>query len=388
MLKGTSMRRVGGLTLAAAAAATTVVAAAPAEAATQVHGRGHGQKVAHHQHARPAPRPAAGFRPVRRAAADVVAMTSPAKGQVWLVERARDGRVVLERGVGGRWSTMRLPIRLESGSRVKIHGSAANDVWLTAAGQLWRFDGRRWARAGLPAGTTATTVYDVPGSEVYVGLAGDLQTQGVYRLNRGRWTSLGRPADYDVDTPYGPTYTPTDLTRTGGRWFATWKARPHSAAEFTESFALENGSWTHLYQSFFIGGGQYNTLGAWLVPTRDTQIVFTTWHMSSSAAMPAAGYCTSWTKAAGERPCSTRWAVGAAAVLPNGDVVVGGNDYQRYEKPVVQGTFGIRTTRGVEKLVAGDPGEKTLAMAVEPGTSTVWAATKKGGTTTIQAWKG
>lgn len=387
MYTGTSMRRVGGLTLAGAIAATTF-AAAPAQAATQTHGgHGHGQKASHHQHKRPSHRPAAGFRPVHRALADVVAMTSPAKGQVWFVERTGDGRVVLERKDGNRWSAMRLPIRLESGRGVKIHGSAANDVWLTVGGQLWRFDGRRWSRAGLPAGTSATTVYDVPGSEVYVGLAGDTQTQGVYRLNRGRWTSLGRPDDAENDKPYGPTWTPTDLTRTGGQWFATWRARPHSAAEFTESFALENGTWKDLYQSFFIGSGAYNTLGAWLVPTRDTQIVFSTWS-PSSGSMPASGYCTQWVKGVREQSCTTRWAVGAAALLPNGNIVVGGNDYQRYEKPLVQGTFGIRTKSGAEKLVAGDPGDKTLAMAVEPGTSMVWAATKQGRTTTIQAWKG
>jgi len=379
------MRRVGALTLAAATAATTF-AAAPAQATTQTH-RGHGPKVvSHHKPTRPSHRPAAGFRPVHRAVAEVVAMTSPARGQVWFVERAGNGRVVLERKVGNRWSTTRLPIRLESDARVKIHGSAANDVWLTAAGQLWHFDGRRWSRTGLPGGARATTVHDVPGSDVYVGLSGGRDTTGIFRMRRGRWTSLGRPADLDIDAKIGPTYRPTDLTQAEGRWFATWNPIAHNATYSEVSFVLERRGWVQPFQTLFKGAGEYNELGAWLVPSRDVQLALG--RSARSLGSTRGGTCKVWIKGSGEQQCTTRWAVGAAALLANGNIVVGGDDYAPTGKPTVQGTFGIRTKAGAEKLVAGDPGDKTLAMAVEPGTSMVWAATKKGGTTTIQSWKG
>lgn len=404
----TARRRAGGLALATACTATMCAAApsvaaaqtstaarsaaqpstsgtAVVQAATRTEGRQRKPPAK-----RPAAkRPAAGFRAVRTTAAPVVAMHSPARGQVWFLERDASGRIILQRNDDGRWSTTRLPVTHTDYQKPDLHGSAANDVWVTAGGQLWRFDGRRWSRVGLPAGARATTVHDVPGPSVYVGLSGDLRTTGIYRLERGRWTSLGRPADSGTDTPYGPSYTPTDLTRTDGRWFATWLARPKSAAQWEMAAAYENGTWKPLYQTYMYGSGTYVRLGAWLVPTRDDQLVFTTWRYSSDDPSAASGSCTRWTKAHGTtQPCRTTWAVGAAAVLPNGNIVLGGDDVRRAGQAPVEGTFGIRTKAGVEKYVGGDPGDATLAMTVEPRTTRVWAATKKGDVTTIQRWDG
>ncbi|GMA42340.1 hypothetical protein [Mobilicoccus caccae] len=335
--------------------------------------------------AKKAARPdAAGFTPVRTLTGDVMAMTSTAKGQLWIAARGADDKLVLQHKDGARWRTHRMPMQVSPHDDVELHGSARGDVWMVAAGTLWHYTGSRWQKVSLPAGTTATAVYDVAGRDAYVGLRGDVRTTGVYTLRGSRWISHGRPDD--GDHPYPPAWHPTDLRVADGKLFGNWMGRSSSAAQWQNSFAYEGGTWTNLFQTHFIGGGSYATLGAWLVPDATTQIVMGSG--SSSSDMPWYPTCTMWTKAEGEKSCTSQWATGAAALLRGGRVVVGGMDYQHPAQSKVEATFGIRTRDGGERLISGDPGDRTVAMAVEPGTDIAWAATRTGSVTTLQNWKG
>lgn len=324
---------------------------------------------------------ASGFEPGRVLKGTALAMHSPTKGQLWIAERTNDGKILLEHKSGRYWGSYRLNIPVGAGDTVDLHG-AGNDMWLTAAGQLWHFKGRSWSKVATPGKAAATTVFDVAGPTVYVGLSGEAKNTGIYTLRNGRWSSLGRPSDNGMPAPF---FSPKDVQVVGGKVFANWEASPRSATVWWNAFVYQNGSWGSPFASHSFGSGSYNHLGAWLVPNTTTQYTFGS-ASSVSEGLPWFARCRAWTQKAGDITCTTRFAAGAGAVLPDGRMVLGGSDYKYYTSPKVEGQFGIRTADGTERTIPGNPGDATLAMTVEPGGSTVWAATVSGKTTRLQSW--
>lgn len=121
-----------------------------------------------------------------------------------------------------------------------------------------------------------------------------------------------------------------------------------------------------------------------MLPERDG---FTLLGDSESGRGPS-GLCDRWSPRTGEADCTTRFVVAAADRLRDGRIVVGERDHRRSGTPTAPGGFGIRSRSGAERVLSGDPGDTTIALAAEKGTNTAWAVTRTGDVTSLQRFAG
>lgn len=82
-----------------------------------------------------------------------------------------DAPPVLLRRQGGTWQAESAPAGIDIGVFFKVHGTAADDVWIVGnAGITLHWDGDAWAKVELPLATeTLLTVHTGAGSPVAVG---------------------------------------------------------------------------------------------------------------------------------------------------------------------------------------------------------------------------
>lgn len=325
--------------------------------------------------------------PVREFTDAVIGLTAPARDEVWVATRTADGTVALQHKVGSAWSDVALPVRVEVSQwdKATLHGTAANDVWLAVAGSLFHFDGGAWVKVAVPGGATVTALRDVPGHDVYVGtLAQDAGSSAVYRVSGSTWTSLGAPEQQG-----GRQHVAQEIRIVDGRVFVEWSYPSFSALYQEHVDEYRDGVWNTLFTTEANGGGSYLKVNAWLVPDASTHLAF---GWKSNSGFPYLPECSVHrTDGKPVNPCTSQVAVSAGALLGDGRVVLGGEDYRDQRDvsaPIHEASFVVRDAAGVETPLTGTPGDKTLFMAVEPGTEHAWAVTQAGGTIQLQEWRG
>lgn len=332
------------------------------------------------------PVPSGGFVPVRSFSTTVLGMTSPAQGELWVAVATADGAAALQHKVGSTWTDVSLPERVDvtTWDTATLSGTGSDDVWLVVGGKLFHFDGQAWTVVAVPDGSKATTVFDVAGPDVYVGVYGFDAPSGVFHVSGDTWSPLGAPAPIS-DRPH----IVQDLKVVDGQVFAAWAYPTFSAAHREHVDQYVNGAWVPLYDSTDIAGGHYQEYPVWLMPDAATHLDL---GWSSVTGTPGVPQCLTYSatvKAA--NPCTTQVAAGAGALLADGRAVIGGSDHRDVvhpEDPMHEASFVVRDARGVETPLTGTPGDATLFLTVEPGTNHAWAVTRAGDVVQLQEWRG
>ncbi len=309
------------------------------------------------------------------ASSNAVAMTAPAKNVVFIASAGPDGNAVVTRitrrgdGTIGRTSyQLSSPAGSSYYERLVIDGTSASDVWLTAGGQLWRFDGRRFLQVKLPQGvSSAATVTDVPGRSVYAGVStatGGAVLHGQVRGGQVRWQSLG-----GAERSAGYTYSVEAVRVASGRVFAMFSVQ-QSALLSRQAYEYGQGTWTRRFQASQQHSSSGTTRYAWLAPKAGNQLVLGNYQDYNQRSSP---YCLSWTGGK-EARCTTGSDSGVAAALADGRIVTGG--------------FAIRDRAGTETRLAGETGSATRALAAERGSNTAWALNVIGDRAILQRFAG
>lgn len=334
-----------------------------------------------------------GFAVVRKAAAEPIAMYSPRAGELWVVERGGDDEIVLEHLRGGRWTTTRLAGQLPwDGPRQVIDGSARDDVWLAAGERIYRYDGRRWRSVPTPRlpGDTAlqaVVVADVRGPGTYVATF----DQGVFRYDGRRWVALGKPAPLQppraesadsADADYWPRF----MDVRDGHPYVLFERFDRRA--YLELYRYDR-AWTRLAEGLGSRGPHVSEEPrAWALERGPKVTVL---GFLNAPPGVVGGTCYTWRPGQSTSPCLTSASVSAGAERPDGTLVLGGRtsvEGNLQEPTEVPGRFVIRDRAGVETVIPGDPGEETIALAVEPRSGVTWAATRTGESYSLQRWAG
>ena len=332
-----------------------------------------------------------GFTPVRQlgtraATGTPVAMTAPARGVVFvLVEgpgrRAEVHRITTSAKKGRHGSTTsvtryKLGAELGDPGRATIDGTSASDVWASASGRLWRFDGRRFTQVALPKGESAVTVADAPGRGVYVGTESKATGGQVWRGSVGRrgtsWTSEGHASREGFEERGLPVLA---LRVVDGRVFALW-AQQYSANLGRAVYELDSGSWAQRYLANTLHPGGGTTSYTWLTPKAGHHVVLG--RDENPSGRPPVFTTSEW-DGTGLRQClrgpvSDQFSE-VGALLADGRLVTS--------------DFRIRADAcNRPRPASGDPGDETLAMAAERGGNTAWALTRHGERLTLQRFAG
>lgn len=374
--------------VSASLVSASVVSASPAVAASP---GGAGQAGD-----RPTARTASGFVPQHTPLATPLALHSTRAGELWVLERDDDGRIVLEHLRGGTWRTIRLDGTVTSfAESVDLTGSAWNDVWLATGSELWRFDGRTWRKVALPPAAdggrvSPVKITDVRGQGVYVGTHDD----GVFRRVGQRWVALGKPRPQGEPRFPGQRldrYWPVGMGVHRGQLYVSFEWFQQRAVH--QLYRYDRSGWTQLGDSMGSRGSSASEIPrAWMLwDDGRGRAQFLTAGTVRAQPGPIGGLCAAWRSGAAPAPCTTTQAVGGGAVRGDGRIVLAGTDFRdpsRENAPWVQGRFVLRDDSGVEKTVSGDPGDETIAVATEPGTRTSWALTRTGSQFTLQRWAG
>lgn len=332
---------------------------------------------------------AEGFTKVRSSTVERTSITAVAPGEVWVAGKAANGRVRLEHRTGGTWWTAQLPV--QANPSMTIHGSAKNDVWLVSSGELWRYNGA-WRKVALPDERKATAVFDVVGKNVYVGTyraaTGDYGPDRIAELLRydGRtWTNLGGPELPDEWRNSGSKEIRRIMV-TNGTVRAETLYQPPSPMTRHEVYQISGTTWTVVAITGGSNRDARSRLAGWLSYGNGTQVFLGYDKPSSQPLSPSCKQVTGSVSS----DCTTMTAVGAAVLLRGGPAVLGGMDWQRQENGTlvdVPGQFLLRYANGTERVLGGDPGDTTLAMAADPTGATVWAITKEGDRYSIQRYR-
>ncbi len=337
----------------------------------------------------------AGFGVVRAAAAEVVALHSPRAGELWVVERGGPDEILLEHLRDGRWTTTRLAGQLPyDGTRQVIDGSAANDIWLAAGDRIYRYDGRRWnavtpPRVSSGAPLQAVVAADVPGPGAYVATF----DEGVFRYDGRRWASLGKPK------PSSPQGTPGSSAPGSGahywpRFMEVRDGVPYVLFErFDRRAYLElhryGRSWAKLADGLGSRGPHVSEEPrAWLLEKGPKVTVLG--YLNAPPGV-VGGTCFTWRQGGATGSCLTAESVSAGAERADGTLILGGRSSvggTSLEPTALPARFATRDRAGVEKVVPGNPGDETIALAVEPRTGVTWAATRTGESYSLQRWSG
>lgn len=330
-----------------------------------------------------------GFSTVRTGTAQRNSITAVAPGDVWVAGRASNGRVRLEHFTGGQWWTAQLPVQADES--LAVHGTAKKDVWLVSSGQLWRYQGS-WRKVALPASRQATAVFDVKGKDVYVGTkraatgdAGPDVIAELYRFNGRSWTRLGGPELPDQWRTSG-VKTITRIMVTGGRVSAEVTWRPPAAVEIWQVFSVSGAQWTEIARTGQRSGNSLVRLPGWISYASGTQLFV---GYGEGGSGPVTSECLRVVAGTTES-CSSASAATAAVLPRGGPAVLGGRDWQRVEDGAfvdVPGRFLARRADGTERTLAGDPGDRTIALAADPTGATVWALTIEGERYAIQRYR-
>ena len=370
----------GGADAAPAVNATGTAAAAATTAATQARVVARGADRA---------RPKPGFVPVRQLGTisgngTPVAMTAPARGVVFVLSEGARGRAEVQRITTstrrGATSTSvtryRLDTRLGDPGRATIDGTSASDVWVTANGGLWRFDGRGFAKVALPRGESAVTVADAPGNAVYVGTESTSDGGEVYRGTVGRrgtsWKSTGhasREGFEDFGLPI------LGLRVVDGRVFGMW-TQQYSANLARVVYELDSGKWVSRYTANTLHPSGGTTAYTWLAPKADEQVLLGRYETPRDDAPVLV--TSMWSN--GElseclRGTPQEWVSEKGALLADGRLVNDGF------------TISVDACNR-PRPIAGDRGDRTLAMTAERGANTAWAVTKHGDRVQLQRLAG
>jgi hypothetical protein len=351
----------------------------PEELATQAN-RGRTAKAAE--------KASAGFVPVRQLVDRPLAGVSPSKGELWLVENSGPTEPIrLEHLKSGRWSTEEAaPAGSDRGS-ISMAATARDDVWLSAAGTLRRYDGAAWTPVATPKGPGGTpmvaSALTAPSrGTLYAALrAGWQDPAHVYRHAQGRWTDLGVPAGA------GSYFSPMKIVVVdGGVSVLAYNYRAIDAYDYV------NGSWSPGRQVGFNGGAQYSTVGGYYVSSALRHLV-----LGGSGFGGQLPRCQKWTPK-GDEQCVSSVVASASAQLKNGTIVLGGHDYRTPQSPPappqrdVEGTFALRGTDGSERPIPGDPGRSTELVIAERNQNAAWAVTYEYGSAgpvyTLQRYDG
>lgn len=368
----------------AATVATATTAMTGTQASVAARGERGGERGAERHRGKP------GFTPVRQLGTisgngKPVAMTAPAKGVVFVLSADADKKAEVQRitTTTRRGSTSTSVVRYRLGTplgdpgRATIDGTAANDVWVTANGGLWRFDGRRFTKLSLPHGESAVTVADEPGSGVYVGTESASDGGEVWRGTVGRrgdtsWKSTGH-ASREGFPDYGLPIL--GLRVVDDRVFGMW-AQQYSANLARVVYELDSGSWVSKYtaNTWHPSGG--TTEYTWLAPKAGEQVLLERYETHPGAAPVL--LTKAWSS--GElngclRGKPEEWVSQKGVVLADGRLIT-------------DGFFVSLGACNRPRRIAGDPGNKTLTMTAERGSNAAWAVTQHGDRVQLQRFTG
>lgn len=339
-----------------------------------------------------------GFRPVDlpRAArgAQPLALFSADPDQMWVAARAADGRLLMLLRSGTSWSVYRTSATVPEGGAVTVDGGARTEVWVAAGRSLLRFDGRRWRDVSTP-GTTYLGLTDNPAGTAYVAWRSDADGQrGQLRVGTAaRNGALRELSTSRLDAEYDQVAQVTHMDVSGGTLYVALRAQ-WSKWNVQKVFSLVDGVWAErgaLASGGYSGGGRVNAL----IPTGEGFLALGEDAATSPRDVVRQGLCVTWKPKAGDVygtsvRCFTGGIVGAAAERRDARVVIGGNDEIEWRggvrTTVKQGTFRLRERSGAERVIPGDPGEGTLAVAAQARTHAMWAITTTGAVNTLQYW--
>lgn len=337
----------------------------------------------------------AGFSPVRSSADVRTSVAAVGGGQVWVAGSTGDGQVRLEHLLRGRWWTTELPVKADE--YTQISGSGPRDVWLVSGGELWHYT-KNWRRVKLPKGEIATAVQDVPGKNVYVGTYRTaVSPQGysdviarLFRFNGNRWTSLGGPELPDEWQTTGTRFVERIVVNRG-KVLAEVRRNPPSPMVIHDVYRVDAKVWTNIARTGDLGRQSEMRLAGWLSYPDQTQTFLGYAGMPNGESVSV--YSLSCLQVTGDASTScppSQTAVSAAVLLTGGPAVLGGRDWAAYENNAWvnhQGTFVLRQRNGTERVLAGDPGDATVAMSADPAGSNVWAITREAGQYSIQRYR-
>ncbi|QQS02360.1 MAG: hypothetical protein IPK37_08660 [Austwickia sp.] len=314
-----------------------------------------------------------GFVPVRRLVDRPIAGVSPSRGELWLVENSGPAEPIrLEHLKSGRWSTTEIAPPGSRPGGIAMAATARDDVWLSAAGTLRRYDGATWTPVVTPKGPDGTpmaaSALTTPSrGTLYAALrAGWRQAPHIYRYAQGRWTDLGAPV------PDSLTYfSPEEIVVVeGGLSVLARIQRVHEAFDYVD------GCWTAGTRVAFGDGGQSSMVGGFYVDSSWRHLA-----VGGDGSLGSFPACKIWS-ARGEEPCVSSVLTSASAQLKNGSIILGGYDYTAPKSPFVpgparftEGSFALRSPSGAERPIPGDPGQGTELVIAERNQNTAWAVT-------------
>lgn len=342
--------------------------------------------------------PNRGFEPVRATASAGQALTAVSANEAWVAGAGADGRIVVERIAGRRSTSTTLDVTAGY-EPISLDNSSSRMVWLAAGGELWQYNGRKWARVTMPEGVTRVSAVHVASSRVvYVGAQEPnpvpnpygLMNNVIYKhdVRAGTWERIPGPVrPGPADSPGGQRIDRIKLV--GSQLFTEVTYFPPASSYFMSVHRLDGSTWTKVVATGDRGGGANSASPGWIASAPDRQLFLGASLLEGAPQRPT---CIELT-AAGTQECQTRTAVGGADATTRGRVVIGGTDWQSWDQETTQfvqheGIFVLRRPDGTERQIPGDPGDRTIAVDAPSRGTTVWALTSEGERTWVQRYRG
>ena len=315
---------------------------------------------------------------------------SPARNVLWLAARGSDGKLLMLERKGKHWRTHQLDA---STSGLVIDGIGAKNVWLTAGGTLWRFDGRRWSNAGLPSVSYVNITSARQGGIYYVAEqnreTAEWRSWLGWTDGRGTHRFYGTGPDNGVEGNYLSA-----VRQDGDRVFGVWT--PLLWGSGRGVFELVGDTWHHRYNyEEFFGRGNSDgdaTTHTWAVLAGSTHLMLgTRYKVLAPYIWGTVPRCETWTT--GETaPCDNPTLTGTGDTRTDGRLVYGtppadAADQNGVHTPVA-GRFWMIDSSAKWSQIPGDPGSYLYSITVEPHSDVAWALTTVNNKRVLQTYRG